>query len=50
MSNQYGIDLGTFQLKIFDKSSNGVQTCKNAIAVIHKDQMYSYGDDAYSMY
>ncbi len=50
MSNSYGIDLGTFQLKIFDKSKGGVVTCKNTVAVINKNQMYSYGDDAYSMY
>lgn len=49
-NNGYGIDLGTFNLKIFSRTSNDVTTLKNTIAVINKNQIYAYGDDAYSMY
>ena len=50
MSNAYGIDLGTRNLKIYNKSTGEVTRIKNAIAIVEKDQMYAYGDDAYSMY
>lgn len=50
MSNAYGIDMGTSNLKIFNKSSNEVTNVKNTIAVVEKNQMYAYGDNAYSMY
>lgn len=50
MSNAYGIDLGTNNLKIYDKSSDQILNISNTIAVIDENQMYSYGDDAYSMY
>ena len=49
-NNAYGIDLGTFNLKIYNRSTNDVTNVKNTIAVINKDQIYAYGDDAYSMY
>ena len=49
-NNGYGIDLGTFNLKIFSRTANDVTTLKNTIAVINKNQIYAYGDDAYSMY
>ena len=50
MSNAYGIDLGTSYLKIYDNSSDTVLNISNTIAVIDGNQMYAYGDDAYSMY
>ena len=50
MSNAYGIDMGTQNLKIFSKGTGEITNIKNTIAVIEKDQMYAYGDEAYSMY
>lgn len=51
MSNPaYGIDLGTFNLKIYGRSQGKVSMCSNTIAVINKNQMYAYGNSAYSMY
>lgn len=50
MSNAYGIDFGTSNLKIYDNSSDTILNISNTIAVVDGDQMYSYGDDAYSMY
>lgn len=49
-TNAYGIDLGTFHLKIFSRADGQVTKVKNTIAVINKDQIYAYGDEAYSMY
>ena len=50
MNNGYGIDLGTGNLKIFSAGSGEVTNQKNTIAIVNKNEMYAYGDDAYSMY
>jgi len=50
MSNGYGIDMGTGNLKIYDKSKGQVVMEKNTIAIVDKNRMYAYGDEAYSMY
>ena len=50
MANIYGIDLGTCNIKIFSKHSNKIIKEKNTIAVINKNQLYAYGDEAYAMY
>lgn len=50
MSNGYGIDLGTTNLKIYSKASEDVTNVKNTIALYDKGKVYAYGDDAYSMY
>ena len=49
-SNVYGIDLGTFNLKIYCKSTGKVINEKNTIAIVGKNQLYAFGDDAYAMY
>ena len=49
-NNVYGIDLGTCNMKIYCKASNKILNEKNTIALINKDQIYAYGDDAYAMY
>ena len=46
MANIYGIDLGTCNIKIFSKHSNKIIKEKNTIAVINKNQLYAYGDEA----
>ena len=50
MSNGYGIDLGTGNLKVYSVSSGEVTNQKNTIAIVNKNEMYAYGDDAYLMY
>lgn len=50
MANIYGIDLGTCNLKVFSKHSNKIYKEKNTIAVINKNELYAYGDEAYAMY
>lgn len=50
MSNSYGIDMGTNNLKIYSSNSSEIINVKNTIAIVDKDQMHAYGDDAYSMY
>lgn len=49
-NNVYGVDLGTSNFKIFCKATGKIIKEKNTIAVINKDQIYAYGDEAYAMY
>lgn len=49
-NNIYGIDFGTCNFKVFSTSSGKFVTEKNTIALINKNQMYAYGDEAYAMY
>ena len=50
MANSFGIDIGTQNLKIFSGSNNQITNLKNTIAIVNKNQMYAYGDSAYSMF
>lgn len=49
-NNVYGIDLGTCNMKIYCKSTGKILNEKNTIALVNKDQIYSYGNAAYAMY
>jgi rod shape-determining protein MreB len=49
-NNVYGIDLGTCNLKVFCKATGKVINEKNTIAIVNKNQLYAYGDEAYAMY
>lgn len=49
-NNVYGIDLGTYNLKIFCKATGKVINEKNTVAIVNKNQLYAFGDDAYAMY
>lgn len=49
-NNVYGIDLGTCNMKIYCKATNKILNEKNTIALVNKDQIYAYGDNAYAMY
>ncbi|MGN0291719.1 MAG: rod shape-determining protein [Lachnospiraceae bacterium] len=50
MSNTFGIDLGTCNVKVFCKTTGKVLNEKNTIAIVNKNQLYAYGDEAYAMY
>ncbi len=50
MAGGYGIDMGTRNLKIFNKGSGEVVHEKNTIAIVGGNQMYAYGDEAFSMF
>lgn len=49
-SNVYGIDLGTCNFKVFGKASGKVYKEKNTVAVVRRNTVYAYGDEAYDMY
>lgn len=46
----YGLDLGTYQLKIYDKKADRIRTVKNAVAVRKETEIIAIGDRAYEMY
>lgn len=50
MSNAFGIDIGTGNLKIYATNTGKIHNIKNTIAIINRDHMYAYGDSAYRMY
>lgn len=49
-NNVYGIDLGTYNFKVFSKANGKIMNEKNTVAIINKNQIYAYGDEAYAMY
>ncbi|MBY0759472.1 rod shape-determining protein [Sellimonas caecigallum] len=49
--NVYGLDLGTYQLKIYDKKEDRIWMEKNVVAISEDtNEMFAYGDVAYSMF
>lgn len=49
-NNVYGVDLGTSSFKIFCKASGKILKEKNTVAIINKNEIFAYGDDAYAMH
>ena len=48
--NVYGLDLGTYEIKVYDKKNNSIWKEKNAIAIANEKEIFSIGDAAYAMY
>ncbi|WP_408071127.1 rod shape-determining protein MreB [Butyrivibrio sp. JL13D10] len=49
-NNTFGIDLGTSNIKIYNKATDTVTVEKNLIAVENKTTLLAYGNSAYDMY
>ena len=49
-NNAFGIDLGTSNIKIYNRSDDSVMVEKNMIAIENKDTLFAYGDSAFEMY
>lgn len=49
-NNVYGIDLGTNNIKIYNKNEDSIKIEKNMIAIENKKTLFAYGDSAYDMY
>ncbi len=49
-SSAYGIDLGTCNIKVYEKGDQSVFCQKNIIAIENKDILFAYGDAAFEMY
>ena len=48
--NVYGLDLGTYEIKIYDKKTDEIRREKDVIAMKDKRYVFSTGDNAYEMY
>ena len=48
--NVYGLDLGTYEIKVYDKKRDALWKEKNAIAIANEKKIFSVGDEAYAMY
>lgn len=48
--NVYGLDLGTYEIKVYDKKQDTLWKEKNAIAISNEKAIFSVGDDAYAMF
>ena len=49
-NNAFGIDLGTSNIKIYNRSDDDVFVEKNMIAIENKKNLFAYGDSAFEMY
>lgn len=48
--NVYGLDLGTYEIKLYDKKKEQIWKVKNVIAMQDKKYIFSIGDQAYEMF
>ena len=48
--NVYGLDLGTYEIKVFDLKKNEIWKEKNVIAMKDNTTVFASGDDAFAMY
>ena len=49
-NNVFGIDLGTSNIKIYNRADDSVMVEKNMIAIENKKTFFAYGDSAFEMY
>ena len=47
MANIFGIDLGTSNIKIYNRDEDGLFVEKNMIAIENKTRVFAYGNSAY---
>ncbi len=46
----FGIDLGTNNIKIYNRADDNIMVEKNMIAIENKNTLFAYGDSAFEMY
>ena len=49
-NNVFGIDLGTNNIKIYNRGEDNIMVEKNMIAIENKNTIFAYGDSAFEMY
>lgn len=50
LNNVFGIDLGTSNIKIYNRADDTILVEKNMIAIENKNNVFAYGDSAFDMY
>lgn len=48
--NTYGLDLGSYEIKVYDKKQDTIWTEKSVIAMKERQEIFAIGDEAYKMY
>ncbi len=48
-SNVYGVDIGTSNIKLYNKDKQEILNEKNIIAISNKKDVFAFGDDAFEM-
>lgn len=48
--NSFGIDLGTYNIKIYNGFKDRISNYKNMIAIQNRRNLFAYGEDAFTMY
>ena len=48
--NIYGLDLGTYEIKVYDKKQDSTWKEKNVIAIVDGKEILAVGDEAYAMF
>lgn len=48
--NTFGIDLGTNNIKIYNRNDDSIMIEKNMIAIENKNTLFAYGNSAFDMY
>lgn len=48
--NVYGLDLGTYEIKVYDKKQDTIWKEKNVIAIAAEKTIFAVGDEAYEMF
>lgn len=48
--NTYGLDLGSYEIKVYDKKKDTIWKEKNVIALKDKREIFAVGDTAFEMY
>ncbi len=49
-NNAFGIDLGTNNIKIYNRNDDSILVEKNMIAIENKNTLFAYGNSAFEMY
>lgn len=48
--NIYGLDLGSYEIKVYDKKQDAIWKEKDVIAIANKKEVFAVGNEAYEMY
>ena len=48
--NVYGLDLGSYEIKVYDKKKDTIWKEKDVIAIKDSRDIFAVGDDAFEMY
>lgn len=50
ITNIFGVDLGTSNIKLYNKATDKILNEKNVIAIENRKHVYGFGDEAYEMF